>query len=60
MWLSIILIYSVFLYTKTRKGEVVISTYKTNESGSGFSDGDRHNPGKSLSLDNIYYDKWYY
>lgn len=56
MWLSIILIYSVFLYTKSRKGEVVISKSKTNESGSSFSDDDRHKLGKSMSLGNIYYD----
>lgn len=60
MWLSIILIYSVFLYTKSRNGEVLISKPKPNvnrgEVNYDFNDDDRYKLGKSLSLDNIYYD----
>ncbi len=59
MWFSAIIIYSVFLYSKYRKGYFYLSKPKTSllNDDSIFEDDRRHSLNHTLSLGNIYYKK---
>ncbi len=59
MWFSFIIIYSVFLYSKYRKGYLYLAKPKRNlpNVNSIFEDDHRHSLNYTLSLSNIYYKK---